>query len=267
MSESVLEIRDVSISYGDNKIIKKLNLCVSEGEFIGIIGPNGCGKTTLLNAVSGSMRVDCGTILIQQRELDKLSPKERARIVSFVSQNPVLPMGFIVEEIVLMGRNPHLGLLDWESGKDFEIVHNALQLSGVTNFKDRLITTLSGGEMQRVFIARALAQESSIMLLDEPTAHLDIGFQTGVLDLVENVRKHSSLTIVAAMHDLTLAAQYCDRIVLIEGGSITVCGTPSEVITGDNIARVFGANVEIMTHPIHNTPVVLPVSSRSASHE
>ena len=139
MSESVLEIRNVSMSYGDNKIINELNLSVSEGEFIGIIGPNGCGKTTLLNAVSGSMGIDCGTILIQQCKLDKLSPKERARMVSFVPQNPVLPIGFIVEEIVLMGRNPHLGLLDWESAKDIEIVHNALRLSGTIKFKDRLI--------------------------------------------------------------------------------------------------------------------------------
>jgi len=265
MSESVLEIRNVSMSYGDNKIINELNLSVAEGEFIGIIGPNGCGKTTLLNAVSGSMKIDSGTIFIQQCELDKLSPKERARIVSFVPQNPVLPIGFIVEEIVLMGRNPHLGLLDWESAKDIKIVQNALRLSGTTKFKDRLIATLSGGEIQRVFIARALAQESSIMLLDEPTAHLDIGFQTGVLDLVENIRKQSSLTVVAAIHDLTLAAQYCDRLFLIEEGSVTVCGTPSEVITQDNIRRVFGVHVEIMLHPIYNTPVVLPISSRIAS--
>ena len=255
-----LEIEGLYLSYGQREVLHDLHLEVQEGEFMGLAGPNGCGKTTLLNAVSGSLTSKAGRILFRGRELNGLSPKERARLVAVVPQNPTVPPGFTVEGVVLMGRNPHLGLLQWEGPRDMEVVLRALEMTDTLEFAGRLLTSLSGGEGQRVFIARALTQEAPLLLLDEPTAHLDIGYQTAVLDLVERIRQRTGVTVLAAMHDLTLAAQYCQRIALMHQGKILSCGPPSQVLSPELIHKAFGTRVYLMDHPVHHTPVVLPAS-------
>jgi iron complex transport system ATP-binding protein len=159
---------------------------------------------------------------------------------------------------VLMGRNPHIGLLQWESSKDIEVCKGAMELTGTWGFAERSIASLSGGEKQRVFIARALAQETDLLLLDEPTAHLDIGYQATVLDMVSSIRSEAGVTVVAAMHDLSLAAQYCDRVAMLDGGVVTAMGTPAEVLTQEVVSAAFGAEVTVIAHPDDGTPVVLP---------
>ena len=266
MSKSpTLRMDGLCFSYGPKQVLRNLCLDVQEGEFMGLVGPNGCGKTTFLNAVSGSLVLKTGRIAFQGRELNSLSPKERARLVAVVPQKPTVPPGFTVEEIVLMGRNPHLGLLQWEGTRDVEAVQRALELTDTLEFSQRLLTSLSGGEMQRVFIARALAQESPLLLLDEPTAHLDIGFQTAILDMVERIRQGTGVTVLAAMHDLTLAAQYCQRIALMHQGHLLTCGPPAQILTKENISMVFGARVHLLDHPVHHSPVVLPLSDGRAT--
>ena len=243
-------------------MLRSVDLEVRAGEFMGLIGPNGSGKTTLLRAVSGVLRPGLGTVVLHGRDITCLSPRDRAKLVAVVQQSPAVPLAFTALEVVLMGRNPHLGLLQWEGAADFDACRRAMDLTDTAGFSDRYMSSLSGGEQQRVIIARALAQETPVLLLDEPTAHLDIGYQTGVLDTIDRVRKGMGLTVLAAMHDLTLAGQYCDRIAALHGGEVVALGEPAEVLTVPLVEKVFGSAVSIVEHPVHRTPAVLPVSRR-----
>ena len=253
-----LSITDVRFTYGATEVLKGASLEVRHGEILDLVGSNGAGKSTLLNVVSGVLRPAAGQVCVDGVPLEGLSSKERAKRVAVVAQNPAPPPGFSSLDVVLMGRNPHLGLLQWESSTDIEVCKSAMELTGTWEFAERPIASLSGGEKQRVFIARALAQEADLLLLDEPTAHLDIGYQSTVLDMVSNVRNEAGVTVVVAMHDLSLAAQYCDRVAVLDGGVITALGTPAEVLTQEVVSAAFGAEVTVITHPDDGTPVVLP---------
>ena len=254
-----LKITGIEFAYGQRVVLQGISLEAELGEIVGLVGPNGSGKTTLLRIVTGSLAPHQGEIYIQGRKLPSLQPRDRARLVAMVQQNPAVPQGFTALEMVLMGRNPHLGLLQWEGRKDVELCQRAMELTETWEFAHRLVSSLSGGELQRVFIARALAQETPVLILDEPTAHLDISFQTGIFDTVERVHRSTKVTVLVAMHDLTLAAQYCDRIAALHQGSILAIGEPREVLTAELISRVFGTPVSVVEHPVHGTPVVLPV--------
>ena len=249
----------VHFSYGSRAILRGINLEAARGEIVGLVGPNGSGKTTFLWIVSGALTPQAGSVHILGRELRSLRPRDRARAVAVVQQAPAVPTGFTALEVVLMGRNPYLGLLQWEGPKDLEVCQRVMELTETWEFADRLLASLSGGEMQRVFIARALAQETPVLILDEPTAHLDISYQASVFDLVETIRRETRITVLVAMHDLSLAAQYCDRIAALHQGSIVAEGAPSQVLNPELVAQVFGARVSIVQHPVHKTPVVLPV--------
>ena len=257
---ALLRTENIQFSYGTNYVLQQISLEVEEGEILGIVGPNGAGKTTLLSIMSGALKPRSGEVYLNGARLAELQPKERATTVAMVPQNPAIPQGFTALEMVLMGRNPHLGLLQWEGPKDLEICRQVMELTTTWNFGDRLISTLSGGERQRVFIARALAQEAPLLLLDEPTAHLDLGYQSGVLDMIDSIRKEAHVTVITAMHDLTLAAQYCDRMAALHQGTIFALGRPDEVLRPDVVSTTFGAEVSIIRHPVHGTPVVLPTS-------
>jgi iron complex transport system ATP-binding protein len=257
--QPTLEATGIQFAYGQRSILNDINLEARFGEVIGLVGPNGSGKTTLLRIASGSLAPQKGSVYIQGRELPSLRPKDRARLVAMVHQSPAVPPGFTALEVVLMGRNPHLGFLQWEGQKDIEVCRQVMELTETWEFADRPVSALSGGELQRVFIARALAQETPVLILDEPTSHLDISFQTNVLDMIETIRRKTRITVLVAMHDLTLAAQYCSRIVALHQGAIVASGDPSDVLTVEVVSRVFGASVSIIEHPVHNTPVVLPV--------
>ena len=250
---------EVWFSYGQRAVLRGITLEVELGETVGLVGPNGSGKTTLLKIASGVLAQQRGTVHIQGKELSSRRPRDRARMVATVQQTPAMPQGFTAMEVVLMGRNPHLELLQWEGPGDIEVCRRVMESTDTSEFADRLVSSLSGGELQRVFIARALAQEAPLLILDEPTAHLDIRYQTGILDMIERIRRSTSITVLAAMHDLTLAAQYCSRIAVLHHGVIVAFGEPSRVLTPEVVTRVFGPQVAIVEHPVHKTPAVLPV--------
>ena len=224
---------------------------------MGLIGPNGCGKSTLIKALSRIINPLSGTILIDRREISGVPRRELARLVGVVPQIPLLPSTFSAFEIVLMGRNPHLGLFQSEGPRDWNLALQAMEKTATQALADRRVNELSGGEIQCLLIARALVQETKAILLDEPTANLDIGRQVEILDLMRDLCHTHSLTVLAALHDLNLAAQYCDRLVLIHNGHIHAEGKPSEVITNYNIKQVYGAENCVYTHPINGLPIVL----------
>lgn len=261
----MLVVEDLHFSYADQPVLRGLSLEARESELVGIVGPNGAGKTTLLKLVSGVLRPLQGRIHVGGRDLSTLSSAERARAVSVVPQGPQLPPSFRVADVVLMGRNPHLKLLQWEGRRDVEIATRAMELTKTVDLADRTVGSLSGGERQRAQVAMALAQEAPLMLLDEPTSDLDLAHQTAIMDLVRDVQAQKGGAVLAAMHDLTLAAQYCDRLVMLSEGSAYADGHPGEVLTKAAIKDVYDADVFIMPHPQGGTPVVLPVSQGVAT--
>ncbi len=255
----MLTVEDLHFSYKNRPIFHGLRLEARAGELVGIVGPNGAGKSTLIRLISGVLKPSAGRIAVSGTDLSTLSAAQRARLVSVVPQNPQLPLGFRALDLVLMGRNAHMRLLQWEGRRDLDVARRAMEMTHTWELADRPLGNLSGGERQRALVAMALAQEAPVMLLDEPTSSLDLSHQTGIMDLVKDVQRNRGATLVA-MHDLTLAAQYCDRIVMIADGRNFVQGHPTDVLTRETILAVYGADVIVMPHPHTGTPIVLPVS-------
>ncbi|MEN8112816.1 MAG: ABC transporter ATP-binding protein [Actinomycetota bacterium] len=240
-----LSLRDVGVRFNGTQILDGVSLDVAEGEWVGLLGPNGAGKTTLLRAISGVIDFE-GSVTTGEGDARDLGRREIARLVALVPQNPVLPPGMRVVDYVLLGRTPHSSILAGPASHDLDAVAAVLGSLSLTGFLDREVTTLSGGELQRVVIARALAQESPILLLDEPTTALDVGKQMDVLELVDRLRRERTLTVVSAMHDLTIAGQFPDRLVMLSRGSIVAEGKGREVLDPDLIRRHYGADVRIL---------------------
>ncbi len=252
-----IEMQDVCLGYGGKVVLEGLTFQVRPGEMTGLIGPNGSGKSTVIRALSRIILPRSGKILLDGHNLTKLPRRDLARLLAVVPQMPLLPSAFTAFEIVLMGRYPHLGPFQYEGPKELAIAWQAMEKTGTQSLAERRINELSGGEIQGLLIARALAQETKAILLDEPTANLDIGRQIEVLGLIKNLCHEENLTVLAALHDLNLASQYCDRLVLINNKRIHADGTPSEVITAQNIADVYGAESCVYTHPVNGLPCVL----------
>ena len=252
-----IEMQDVCLGYGRKVVLKDLTFQVSPGEIVGLIGPNGCGKSTIIRALSHTISSYSGKILLDGQDVTKIPRRQLAQLLGVVPQMPLLPSAFTAFEIVLMGRNPHLGLFQYEGPKELAIACKAMEKTGTQSLAGRRVSELSGGEIQGLLIARVLAQETKAILLDEPTANLDIGRQIEILDLIKNLCRENNLTVLAALHDLNLASQYCDRLVLINNGRIQAEGTPREVITARNIADVYGAESCVYTHPVNGLPCVL----------
>jgi len=257
-----LETKSISLSYNHHFVVKGLTFCLQPGEMLGLIGPNGCGKTSIIKALSRVIGLREGNVCINGKDLARISRYDLARILGVVPQNPTLPETFTVSEVVLLGRNPHLGLLRGESPRDLEIAWWAMQRTGITGLAERRIGELSGGERQRVTIARVLAQEPDAVLLDEPTANLDINHQIEVLDLVKSLCREKNLAVLITLHDLNLAAQYCDRLILMKGGAVQAEGSPEEVISESNIREVFGAESLVCRHPLNGRPAVLVMAGQ-----
>ncbi|HIE26326.1 TPA: ABC transporter ATP-binding protein [Candidatus Poribacteria bacterium] len=219
---AVIEVYDLSYKYNLDRslVLNRINFDVRQGEILGIVGPNGSGKSTLLKLLSGVLKPVEGRILLLGRPLARLNHKSIAKIIAVVPQNTVISFPFTVREIVLMGRSPHLGLLQIERDKDFKISERAMMYTNSLEFADRKIDELSGGERQRVIIARALAQEPQIILLDEPTVHLDLKHQIEIFDLIKQLNIENLMTVVVVSHDLNLAGEYCDRFILLRGRGI-----------------------------------------------
>ncbi len=247
-----LEARDLVYQVARTRILDGVNLGAGRGEFVGLIGPNGAGKSTLLRAVSGLLQSDAGEVALEGRNLTEMSAKEIAAVLAQVPQTAAYTYGFTSLEVVVMGRYPHMSRLQVEGPSDRRIALEAMQLTETEGFAEREVTTLSGGERQRVFVARALAQEPRILLLDEPTANLDIHHQLKVLELVRHL-VGEGMTAVAAIHDLGLAARYCHRLVLLSGGRVVAEGPPHEVLTAANIEAAFGVCSVIYRDPLTDT--------------
>jgi iron complex transport system ATP-binding protein len=260
-----LEVQSLGLAYGRNVVVEDLTFQVMPGEMVGLIGPNGSGKSTIIKALSRVISPFSGQIFLDGKDISQISRGDLARLLGVVPQMPLLPNAFTAFEIVLMGRNPHLGLLQYEGERDLSITWRAMERTATQSLAERRIDELSGGEIQRLVVARVLAQEPKSILLDEPTANLDISHQVEILDLIKNLCLENNLTVVVALHDLNLASQYCDRLILINNGRVHAQGTPKEVINSRNIKEVYGAEGCIYTHPVNGLPTVL-LKAGSSQH-
>ena len=249
-------VNSLDVRLDGTHVLRGLDLAVSEGEWINIIGPNGAGKTTLLRAMLGLVAYD-GSISIAG--LARLRRAERARKVAYVPQTPVIPRGMLVADYVLLGRTPHRSIFAGETTGDRDIAAQVLDRLDLRGFDDRTVQSLSGGERQRTVLARALTQQADVLLLDEPTTALDLGHQQDVLELVDALRRERGLTVIATLHDLTLAARYGDQVAILAGGVIAQRGTPTQVLTAANIAEHFDAQVRVIDDP--EGPVIVPMTA------
>ena len=250
------EARDITVGYGEHQVLKSVSLAIEQGGFIGILGPNGCGKTTLLRSLSKVLKPEDGIVCIDGKSVASYDAKTFARTVGCVSQETETGFEFTVKDIVLMGRHPHIGRLTPLKAEDYAIADEAMRYTNTLQFKDRLITELSGGERQRVLIAKTLAQQPKILLLDEPTNHLDVCHQIEILQLIRSLTP--KITVIGVLHDLNLASYFCDRIVLMEKGKILSVGTPAEVLTPQQIYQVFSVRMFVSPHPVTGKPYLIP---------
>jgi iron complex transport system ATP-binding protein len=260
----LLQVDNVSFSYagltGESDWQARLiSLTVPRGGIVGLLGPNGSGKTTLLRLMAGTLQPTAGMVTLDGRSIAEFSRREAARHIAIVPQETHATFDFTVIEIVLMGRYPHLGAFEFEGADDLQIAREALAATGTADFESRPFATLSGGEKQRVVIASALAQAADILLLDEPTASLDLGFQFDVLDLLARLNRERHTTMVVSTHDLNLAASLCSELVLLRGGRVLASGTTADVLTGANVRALYDVDAEIAVHPRTRRLTVVPV--------
>jgi iron complex transport system ATP-binding protein len=262
MSNMVFKIHDIECSYGSHQVLKGVNFEVAPGSFLGIIGPNAAGKSTLLKAITAALKPTQGVVYFRGKDLNKLSRRDLAKQVAVVPQDTEVNFPFTVLEVVMMGRHPHLGRFIHESEQDFEIVRQAMESAHCWHLRDRNALELSGGERQKVILARALAQEPQIILLDEPIAHLDLSAQLEVLNLLKEMNSYHGVTVIAILHDLNLAAQFSKQLIMLSQGRIFQAGTPEEVLTAENIKGVYNTDVLVIRHPLTGVPqiVILPAT-------
>ncbi|MBM7624409.1 heme ABC transporter ATP-binding protein [Sporohalobacter salinus] len=257
-----LEVDELSYKYDNLKVLQEVSFSVSRGEFIGLIGPNGSGKSTLLKNINSILYPDAGKVYLDNFNLQDLGKKEIAKKLAVVPQNNNVNFDFTVEEIVLMGRAPYIGRFESESTKDYKIVREAMELTNTLKLAERPISQLSGGERQRVILARSLAQQPEVLLLDEPTSNLDINYQLEIMNLLKKFNCEHDLTVIVVLHDLNLASEYCDKLLLLEDGEIYDHGSPEEIITAENIEEVYGSEVIIRKHYPSNRPHITMLDSQ-----
>ena len=256
----MLKIERLSVSYGSRRVLTDVSLEVNSGEVVALIGPNGAGKSTLVRAVSGIVPVQAGTIRTNGDNLLSLAPMQRARFLAVVPQAVAMPPAYSVWETVLMGRTPYLNFLGQASTRDETIARQALAKVDALDLAERRVGELSGGEQQRVLLARALAQSTPILLLDEPTVHLDLQHQVSLMEMVRTLAHTENLAVLIALHDLNLAARYADRVALLVAGEIKAAGTPRQVLTPEVISAAYHLQVQVVPHPFADVPLVLPDS-------
>ena len=254
-----VEASGLQFSYGNSPVIDDVSLSLAPGEMLGVIGPNGSGKSTLMRLLSAVLRPSAGEIRVHGRPISTYSRRDLARAIAVVPQETAIEFPFSVTEVVLMGRSPHLGSFAFEGDRDLDVARHAMQRTGVLKLADRSIHALSGGERQRVILARALAQEASILLLDEPAAFLDIRHEVEIYDLLQALQQEGK-SVLTVLHDLNLAALYCDRIALLKAGRLVRIGTPAEVITYSTLTEVYETEVYVDVNDVTGAVNVLPLS-------
>ncbi|SMH28027.1 ABC transporter ATP-binding protein [Mesorhizobium australicum] len=259
-----LAAEGVAIAYGRSLIVEGLDLAVAPGAFTALVGPNGSGKSTILRALAGQLVPKAGTIRLDGRNLSDLSAKKIARRVGVLAQGPAAPEGLTVLDLVRQGRYPHRSLFGRWSEADDRACAEALALTGIDDLAARPLENLSGGQRQRAWIAMTLAQETGIMLLDEPTTFLDLAHQIELMHLIADLVAARGKTVVAVLHDLNQAARYATRMVMLKGGKIASSGRPSEVMTAETVSQVFGLAVTIITDPVAGTPMCIPAARSPA---
>jgi iron complex transport system ATP-binding protein len=256
---STLQAKQLSLAYDQTVIIENLDLTIPQGKVTALVGSNGCGKSTLLRGISRLLKPSTGGVLLNSNDIWKLPTKELAKQLGILPQGPTAPEGLTVHELVAQGRYPHQGWLQQWSPEDEQVTLDALRITGISEFADRPVDTLSGGQRQRAWIAMTLAQDSDIILLDEPTTFLDLAYQIDVLDLLHELNRERHKTIVMVLHDLNHACRYADHLVAVSGGKIRAQGHPAEVVTEKIVLEVFGIECHIMPDPITQTPLVIPI--------
>lgn len=259
-----LVISEVSVQLGGSTIVEGISLEVRSGAWLGVVGPNGAGKSTLLRAVVSDVVFD-GSVSVDGTSLPSLDARQRARLIAYVPQRPLYPPGMSVFDFVLLGRTPHLGPLAAERAGDIAKVWDALGSLGIDGFANRDVGSLSGGETQRVSLARVLAQDAPVLVLDEATASLDVAAQHEVLELIDQIRVDTGLTIVSAIHDLTAAAQFCDTVALMAAGRVVSSGRPEEVLTERALAPVFEPTIRVVQ--VDGAPVIVSLRKERSSND
>ncbi|ACL68782.1 ABC transporter ATP-binding protein [Halothermothrix orenii] len=263
----MIEIKNLNFGYYNKAILKNVSLSIENKEFIGIIGPNGSGKSTLLKNLSKILSPESGLIYLNKRLLNDYSVKELSRILSVVPQDTSIQFNFTVYDLILMGRNPYMDNWGRVTREDKVIVEEVMELTDTSKLRDKKVRELSGGERQRVIIARALAQQPEILLLDEPTASLDINYQQEIFELLSHLNKTMNLTILLVSHDLNLTGQYCKRLILLKDGKIFAAGSPEEVLTPANIKKVYNTEVKVLNNPISNKPYVVLIPGKEKKRQ
>ncbi|WP_295822020.1 ABC transporter ATP-binding protein [uncultured Microbacterium sp.] len=257
--ERTLTAESVTLGYGDRTIVDSLDLAVPPGRVTAIVGANACGKSTLLKAMARLLTPSAGQVLLDGRSIHRLPTKQVARVLGLLPQSPIAPDGIAVSDLVSRGRHPHQGALSRWTSTDDVAVARALEATDVTHLADRPVDELSGGQRQRVWIAMALAQETDVLLLDEPTTFLDISHQIDVLDLLTDLNRDRGTTVAMVLHDLNLAARYADHLVAMARGEVIAAGDPSDVLTEETVRRVFGLDSRVVPDPLTGRPMVIPI--------
>jgi iron complex transport system ATP-binding protein len=252
-----LKIAGASVGYHDRPILRDISLVAEPGEVLAVVGPNSVGKSTLIKGASGILPLFKGTISVGDKDLHQIPPEERARLVAVVPQAVNLPAAFTAFDVVMLGRTPYLRWLGREGEADRNLAIEAMRRTSTLELADRPVGELSGGEQQRVMIARSLTQASKVLLLDEPTAHLDLKHQDEILKLVRSLADDERLTVLITLHDLNLVARYADRVALLSAGKVRSVGLPAEVLVPEELATVYGIALHVAPHPLSGTPLVL----------
>lgn len=245
MTSGLMELGNISFTYETSPVINDLSVTIQEQDFIGLIGPNGSGKSTLLKIMGGILEPDSGSVQFKESPITRINKKLFAQSVSWIPQDHPMVFPFKVSEIVLMGRHPYLSPLSFESSEDIEISRRAMKTTMTSQFTDRYFNEISGGEKQRVMIASALAQNPEMMLLDEPTAALDLKYQVQILKILKDLNTEHKMTLTLAMHDLNLASKFCNRLILLDEGKIVRDGTPEQVLKKDILEQVYGVEIDL----------------------
>ena len=257
-----LESRGLTLGYDGNTIVKNLDLTIPKGKITILVGANGCGKSTLLRGLARLLKPTKGTVYLDASDVFRQSTKDIAKKLGILTQGPVAPEGLTVRDLVACGRFPYQSWLQQWTKEDERLVELALETTGIKEFAERELDTLSGGQRQRAWIAMALAQDTDILLLDEPTTFLDLAHQIEVLDLLWELNQNQGRTLVMVLHDLNQACRYADYLVAVKKGSVYAQGTPNEVMNEENILEVFGLECRVISDPVTQTPMCIPISRK-----